>query len=101
MYTMSDFEPKLSVLRIRAKYAAPYKKHMYFYLHKEDLESQKAFEEKVNKTVRNWKDGDYYLKLSSGRVFVRLTIIEGKLEKIHKTSPITKKEYPISKFLKK
>lgn len=98
---MLDFEPKMSVLRIRAKYSAPYKKHMYFYLTKEDLKSEKDFIEKINKTVKNWKDGDYYLKLSSGRVFIRFTILEGKLKKINKISPITKKEYPVYNFFKK
>ena len=98
---MPDFEPKFSVIRVREKYSAPYKKYMYFYINRKDLKSEKTFSEKINSVVKNWKDGDYYLKYSTGKVFARFEVKDGKLKKLYRTSPSTQREYPCWEFFKK
>lgn len=95
---MEEFESKLSVMRIRAKYSAPYKRHMNLYVLREDVESEKKFIDKLNSKVKSWKDGEYYLKLSSGKVFARVEVEEGKVKKLYRSSPITKKEYLCWRF---
>jgi hypothetical protein len=48
----------------------------------------------------NWPNGCYYLKLSNNQVFVRFDILDGKMHKLYKESPITGKAYPITAFWK-
>lgn len=97
---MDEFESKLSVLKIRDKYSAPYKQHMYIYILKEDLKSKDIFIEKLNSKVANWKDGQYYLKVSSGKVFARFKVELGKVRTLYRSSPITQREYLCWRFFK-
>ncbi|UCD04088.1 MAG: hypothetical protein JSW73_00350 [Candidatus Woesearchaeota archaeon] len=98
---MDEFESKMSVMKIRDKYSAPYKRHMYLYLLREDVKTKANFLEKLKSKVKNWKDGQYYLKLSSGKVFARFKVEEGKVRKLYRSSPITQKEYICWRFFKK
>lgn len=101
MAKKTKFENQLSVIRIRKQYAAPYLKSRFVYLKRRDISTQKKFVKALADTVKSWPDGTYYLKLSTGKVFVRFEVKEGKIRTIYKTSPITGEKYPIWEYMKR
>lgn len=95
------FEDRLSVVRVRRDYAAPYLKHRYFNLKKADVRTKSKFIKKIEETVLNWPPGCYYLRLSSGKVFSRFDItVDGKVRNFYRTSPATGYLYPVWNFFK-
>lgn len=95
------FEDKLSVVRVRRDYAAPYLKHRYFNLKRKDIKSKKLFIQKIESTVLNWPPGCYYLRMSDGKVFARFEItVDGKVRNFYKHSPATGRAYPIWQFFR-
>ena len=89
------FESRMAVMRVRPTYIAPYLKCRYFYLSKPDLKTKRTFVKHAETLIGNWPSGTYYLKLSSGKVFIRFDVYEGKIKKFYKESPATGKIYPI------
>jgi hypothetical protein len=87
------FEPRLAVFRVKANFIAPYRKCKYLYVEPKDLKTKGAFLKCIKRVASIWPNGEYCLKLSDGRVFARFSIINGKINKFFKTSPITQKEY--------
>ena len=94
-------EQKLTVMRIRKNYAAPYRKCKYFAVSRKVLRSLKDFREYIKKVARTWPQSSYYLKLQDGKIFARMDVANGRLKKLYKTSPVTGKVYPIWDYIKK
>jgi len=95
------FEPQMSVIRVRKQYAAPYLKYRYVYITSKHVRSEKNFKQYMNEIVPTWPPGIYYLKLSTGKVFVKFKIDEGRVTNIYRTSPITGEKYPIWGYIKR
>ena len=89
------FEPRLAVFRVKINFIAPYRKCKYLYIEPKDLKTRVSFLRRIRQIALIWPNGDYYLKLSDGRVFARFAILNGKLHKFYKSSPVTQKEYPV------
>ncbi|MBT3582421.1 hypothetical protein HN924_02475 [Candidatus Woesearchaeota archaeon] len=101
MVQRPKFEDQLSVIRVRKNYAAPYLKQKYVYIDKKDVKTERTFKQAMNDRIRNWPDGIYFLKLSSGKVFTRFNVHEGKVGQIFKISPATGMKYPMHEFFTK
>jgi len=94
------FEPRLAVFRVKANFIAPYRKCKYLYMDPKDLKTKGSFTKHVLRIAGAWPNGTYYLKLSNGQVFARFDMIDGKIHKFYKDSPITGKLYPVWAFWK-
>ncbi len=95
------FEDKLSVIRVRRDYAAPYLKHRYFNLRRNDIKSKREFVKKIESTVLNWPPGCYYLRMADGKVFARFDItVDGRVRNLYRSSPITGNAYPVWQFFR-
>jgi hypothetical protein len=101
MVQRPKFEDQLSVIRVRKNYAAPYLKQKYVYIDKKDVKTERIFKQAMNDRIRNWPDGIYFLKLSSGKVFTRFNVRDGKVIQIFKISPATGMKYPMHEFFTK
>jgi hypothetical protein len=95
------FESQLSVIRVRKNYAAPYLKQKYVYFDRKDIKTERTFKGAMNDRIRNWPDGIYFLKLSTGKVFTRFQVRDGKVVMIFKVSPATGARYPMHEFFMK
>jgi hypothetical protein len=95
------FEDQMSVIRVRKNYAAPYLKQKYVYIDKKDVKTEKNFKSAMNEKIRNWPDGVYFLKLSSGKVFTRFQVKENRVTQIFRISPATGLRYPMHEFFVK
>ncbi len=99
--TKVKFEERLSVIRVRKDYAAPYLKHRYFNIKRIDIKSKKLFVKKIEETVNNWPPGIYYLRMSDGKVFARFDInVDGKVRDLYRLSPATGYTYPVWQFFR-
>ncbi len=94
-------DTRYSVVRVRDKYAGPYRKVPFISLQKEEFSSEVCFKRALRKKIKNWQTGEYMLKMSSGGIFVRFEVRDGKLDKMHKDSPVTGRPYPVCGLLKK
>ncbi len=100
MVEKPKFESRLEVMRVKPTFVAPYRKCRFFYLDPKDLKTKRSFTKHIEEIARNWPNGVYYLKMSSGKIFVRFEMYDGKVRKLYKDSPITGKEYPAWYFFK-
>jgi len=97
---MPKFENRLAVMRVRVNYIAPYRKCRYFYLEKSHLKNKRTFIKHIQEVAKGWPNGTYYLKMSDGQIFARFDLIDGKVKKLYKESPVTGKIYAVWDFLK-
>jgi len=95
------FEDKLSVIRVKKEYAAPYLKYPYIYLKRTDVNSKANFTKKIETVCQSWPPGPYYFKNSVGKVVTRFKITNGKVITVYKSSPATGLKYPIWDWMKK
>jgi len=105
-----NFNKPMLVLKIRDTYKAPYHKNKYLNVTKKHLESTAELEKFLQEYTLNWSSGMYDLQflLVAGdynrspiySTFMRFDVREGKVVKIWKISPYTKKEYMVWDFLK-
>lgn len=98
---MPEYESRMSVIYIRDKYASPYLKYKYISVKPENLKTEKQFSKLIESKGTVFQSGLYYLKLSNSQIFVKFEIRNEKVVKIHKSSPITGKDYPIAEWFKK
>lgn len=98
--TKTTFESRLSVFRVRATFVAPYRKCKFFYLDRTNLKSKGTFVKQIERIGGNWPNGTYFLKMSSGAVFSRFDMYDGKVRVLYKDSPMTGKPYPVWMFFK-
>ncbi|MBU1246055.1 MAG: hypothetical protein KKH88_04990 [Nanoarchaeota archaeon] len=105
-----NFNKPMLVLKIRDTYKAPYHKNKYLNVTKKHLESTAELKKFLQEYTLNWSSGMYDLQflLVAGdynrspiySTFMRFDVREGKVVKIWKISPYTKKEYMVWDFLK-
>jgi hypothetical protein len=99
--TKPSFESRLAVFRVRANFVAPYRKCRFFYLEPKHTKTKSNFIKQIEHIGGNWPNGTYFVKMSSGQVFARFDVYEGKVRVLYKESPMTGKLYPIWAFFKK
>jgi len=95
-----EFEPRLSVMRVRSTYIAPYRKCRCLYLEEKHLKTKANFIKRLKEVASNWPTSTYYLKTNSGKVFARFDITDGKVKQLYKESPATAQIYPVWQFFK-
>ena len=88
----------MSVIRVRKGYAAPHLKQKYLYIDKKDVKTERTFKKSINEQIRNWPDGIYFLRLSTGKVFIRFEVKENKVTQFYRVSPATGMKYPLYEF---
>jgi len=101
-----NFIRPMLVLKIRDSYKAPYHKNKYLTIKKADCKSLAIFKKFMHQFTGNWSSGPYDIQfvLKEGTGFMnqpiyytmcRIDIREGKVVKVWKASPYTRKTYPI------
>jgi hypothetical protein len=100
-----NFVKSMLVLKIRDTYKAPYHKNKYLNLKKKDCMGLIVFKRFMHQFTGNWSAGSYdiqfvireggYMISPIYYTFCRIDIREGKVVKVWKTSPYTRKTYPI------
>ncbi len=94
------FESRLEVMRVKPAFVAPYRKCRFFYHEPRNVRTKGAFIRHVEDVAKSWPNSEYYLKMSSGKIFIRFEIYNGKVKKLYKESPVTGEEYPAWYFFK-
>jgi len=100
MVTKTKFEEKLAVIRVKKQYAAPYLKYRYFYMKRKDLKNEVTFKDSVDAVSANWPPDVYMFKMSTGKVFARFRVSNGRVTLLYRASPATGEEYPIWEFFR-
>jgi len=100
-----NFVRPMLVLKIRDSYKAPYHKNKYLIVKKKDCENVVSFKKFMHQFTGNWSAGSYdiqfvleeggYMQSPVYYTFIRIDIRDGKVVKVHKASPYTRKIYPI------
>jgi len=103
-----NFVKPMLVLKIREAYKAPYHKNKYLRVSKENCKSAAIFKKFMHQFTGNWSTGPYdiqfvikeggFMNQLSYSTLVRVDILDGKVEKMVKDSPYSKKPYPIWKL---
>ncbi|MCD4759440.1 hypothetical protein K8R33_00960 [archaeon] len=100
-----NFVRSMLVLKIRDTYKAPYHKNKYLNIKKKDCEGLIVFKRFMHQFTGNWSAGSYdiqfvireaeYMRAPIYYTFCRIDIRDGKVVKVWKNSPYTRKTYPI------
>ena len=101
-----SFMRAMQVLKIRDTYKAPYHKNKYLTIKKPDCRSLAVFKKFMHQFTGNWSSGPYDIQfvLKEGHGFMnqpiyyslcRLDIRDGKVAKVWKASPYSRKTYPV------
>lgn len=93
------------VLKIRETYKAPYHKNKYLRINRADCKSLVAFKKFMHQFTGNWSSGPYdiqfvikeggFMNQPAYYTLVRIEVRDGKIVKMVKDSPYSKKTYPI------
>ena len=101
-----NFIRAMQVLKIRDTYKAPYHKNKYLTIKKPDCKSLAVFKKFMHQFTGNWSSGPYDIQfvLKEGTGFMnqpiyftlcRVDIRDGKVVRVWKASPYTRKLYPV------
>lgn len=100
-----NFVKPMLVLKIRETYKAPYHKNKFLSVSKSNCASIPDFKKFMHQYIGNWSSGSYDLQFvykegtySQNTIYstlIRIDVRDGKVVKIWKSSPYTKKEYPL------
>ncbi|MBS3172141.1 hypothetical protein J4438_00995 [Candidatus Woesearchaeota archaeon] len=100
-----NFTRAMLVLKIRDAYKAPYHKNKFIALKKKDCEDPKVFKKFMHQYTGNWSSGSYdlqfvikeggYMNQPVYYTLCRFDVRDGRIVKIWKSSPYTRKTYPI------
>lgn len=106
-----NFNKPMLVLKIRDVYKAPYHKNKYVIIKQRDCESLVEFKKKLHEYTENWSSGLYdlqyvlkegtYMQPTIYSTLVRIEVRDGKVAKVWRNSPYSKRDYPIWQFMKK
>ena len=99
-----NFIRPMMVLKIRETYKAPYHKNKYMNIRRPNAYSMLDLKRYIQQFTDNWSSGSYdiqfvlkdgtYMQPSVYSTFCRIDVLNGKVVKIWKASPYTKKIYP-------
>jgi len=107
-----NFLRPMLVLKTRDNYKAPYHKNKYLTIKKKNVVNQTVLKKYLKDFVKFWSNGTYDIQYlySEGQgymgnaiyaTFFRFDVRDGKITKVWKTNPYSKKEYPIWQYFKK
>ena len=104
------FLKPMLVLKIRDTYKAPYHKNKFLIVRKSNCIGIREFKKFMHQFTGNWSSGSYdiqfvfqsgnYIQNTVYYTLVRLEVRDGKVIKLWRNSPYTKKEYPIWSIFK-
>ena len=99
-----NFMRPMLVLKIRETYKAPYHKNKYITIKKDNTQTMAILKKHINQFTHNWSSGIYdiqfvqkegtYMQPAIYATFCRIEVRDGKIAKLEKASPFTKKIYP-------
>jgi hypothetical protein len=105
-----NFLKPMLILKIRETYKAPYHKNKFITISKTNCLTLAEFRRFMHQFTGNWSSGSYdvqfvykmgnYSQNTIYSTLVRIDIRDGKVVKLWKLSPYTKKEYPIWSIFK-
>ena len=100
-----NFMRPMLVLKIRETYKAPYHKNKYLRISTEECKSLAIFKKFMHQFTGNWSSGPYdiqfvikeggFMNQPSYYTLVRVEILDGKIAKMVKDSPYSRKTYPL------
>ncbi len=100
-----NFSKPMLILKIREAYKAPYHKNKFISMNKNNCSSLAEFKKFMHQFTGNWSSGSYdiqfvfkqgnYTQNTIYSTLVRIDVREGKVVKLWKNSPYTKKLYSI------
>ncbi|MBT3691008.1 hypothetical protein HOG16_02065 [Candidatus Woesearchaeota archaeon] len=103
-----NFIRPMMVLKIRETYKAPYHKNKYMNIRRPNAYSMLDLKRHIQQFTDNWSSGAYdiqfvlkdgtYMQPAVYSTFCRIDVLNGKVVKIWKASPYTKKIYPCWKY---
>ena len=99
-----NFTRPMMVLKIRETYKAPYHKNKYINIRRTNFSTMVELKRHIQQFTENWSSGAYdiqfvlkdgtYMQPAVYSTFCRIDVLNGKVSKIWKASPYTKKIYP-------
>jgi hypothetical protein len=99
-----NFTRPMLVLKIRDTYKAPYHKNKYITIRRQNAFSMVDLRKHIQQFTENWSSGMYdlqfvlkegtYMQPAIYSTFCRIDVLNGKVTKIWKLSPYSKKIYP-------
>jgi len=105
-----NFSKPMLVLKIRDTYKAPYHKNKFLNINKKNIDSKTGLKKFLQQYTINWSSGTYdiqfvlvpgdYFKEPVYSTLMRFDVRDGKVVKVWKASPYSKREYPIWEYLK-
>lgn len=87
---------ELTIHKVEKNHIKPYLKKYYLFPTTYFLMSLDKFKNYIEREMENC-DGEFLLRDTNAKPFVRFRIKEGKMVKIWRTSPTTRRIYPIWK----
>jgi hypothetical protein len=106
-----NFSRPMMVLKIRDTYKAPYHKNKYITIKKNNTESLVDLKRHIQQFTGNWSSGTYdiqfvqkegtYMQMAIYATFCRIEVRNGRVSKLLKNSPYTKKIYPCWQYFTK
>ena len=106
-----NFSRPMMVLKIRETYKAPYHKNKYLIIKKNNVENLTTLKKHIQQFTYNWSNGMYdiqfvlkegtYMQMAIYSTFCRVDVRNGKVSKLWKASPYTKRIYPCWQYFKK
>jgi|TARA_Y100000310_G_C20575544_1_gene760213 hypothetical protein len=85
---------ELTIHKVEKKFIVPNQKKFYLFPSNYFLMSLDKFRQFVEKEMENFH-GEFLLKDNKGKPFARFKLENGKMKKIWRCSPTTKRMYPI------
>jgi len=99
-----NFTRSMIVLKIRDTYKAPYHKNKYINIRRHNVYSMLDLKRHIQQFTENWSSGMYdiqfvlkegtYMQPVIYSTFCRIDVHNGKVTKVWKASPYTKRIYP-------
>ena len=106
-----NFSRPMLVLKIRDTYKAPYHKNKFISLKRDHIKDKREFIKFLHNFTDNWSSGTYELQflfsegfMIDGNVYstlIRFDVRDGKVVRLWKNSPYSRKEYPIWSYFEK
>ena len=105
-----NFSKPMLILKIRETYKAPYHKNKFISIIKLNCATLAEFRKFMQGFTGNWSSGSYdvqyvfkegsYSQNTIYSTLVRIDVRDGKVVKVWKNSPYSKKEYPLWSIIK-
>ena len=91
---------QFTLMIVRKRYVSPYRKYKYVTMDGDSMTSRKKFISALEEKSTHWREATYFLMGKDG-VFARFDVVDGKIAKLYKDSPVTDIIYPCWEGFKK